>query len=272
MLAAGLARVRPGCESWFAERPENFTLVSWTSLLYDFRRDIALDLPGIERLLESPHPTREQRREIDSLARFVARQWHVFGDSFPWLTRFIASPALKLTLADVHRYLGDADGVGGRIRELLKTALAAARAAGERVLLVGHSLGSVIAYDTLWELSRDAGVATTVDLLTLGSPLATRFIRRSLKGAGLPLPERYPAMIARWHNMTARAEMVALHPRLEPFFAPMIALGLTQCIEDRVDIYNHFQGPAGLDVHKSYGYLNHAAVAGFIGDWIASDS
>ena len=52
-----------------------------------------------------------------------------------------------------------------------------------RVLLIGHSLGSVISYDTLWDLSHERGRTQHVDLfMTLGSPLATHLIRQGLRG------------------------------------------------------------------------------------------
>ena len=66
----------------------------------------------------------------------------------------------------------------------------------------------------------------------------------------------------------SRGEMVALHPRLEPFFRGMVRHGLVAAIEDHVGLYNHFHGEMGLDPHKSYGYLVHADVASLIGDWL----
>jgi pimeloyl-ACP methyl ester carboxylesterase len=185
----------------------------------------------------------------------------------------MASRELQLTLADVRRYLENRDGVAVRIRKLLEDAIVDAWSQSERVLLIGHSLGSVLAYDTLWELSRERRHPGRIDhFLTLGSPLATRFIRKSLQGAEHRGPERYPGNIRRWTNISSRGEMVALHPRIKPFFAGIVAMGLVELLEDRSEIYNHFRGATGLDVHKSYGYLNHAEVAGLVGDWIgASD-
>jgi hypothetical protein len=271
-LTAGVARVRPAAAERLNENPERFTLVSWTQLLYkSLQRDIARDLPGLERLLREPVASAAQRRELDSLARRFARWWHLFGDSVPWLSALIAKPELRLTMADVRRYLDDRDGVAVEIRALLRAELLGAWERGERVLLIGHSLGSVIAYDCLWELSRTERHDGRVDhFVTLGSPLATRFIRRALKGAGRPEPERYPANVRRWTNLAARGEVVALHPRLRPFFRGMLAHGLVESIDDHVDLYNHFFGENGIDPHKSYGYLVNEAVAGLIGDWLTS--
>jgi hypothetical protein len=271
-LTAGLARARPAAAEQLRANPERFTLVSWTQLFYaSVQRDIARDLPGLERLLREPVASPEERRDLDSIARRVGRFWHLFGDSLPFFGALIAKPDLRLTMADVHRYLGDRDGVAVRIRALLRAELLRAWDGDERVLLIGHSLGSVIAYDCLWELSREERHAGRVDqFVTLGSPLATRFIRRALKGAGRPGPERYPANIRRWANFAARGEIVALHPRLRPFFRRMLRYGLVESIDDRAALYNHFRGESGIDPHKSYGYLVNAAVAGLIGDWLTS--
>jgi hypothetical protein len=136
--------------------------------------------------------------------------------------------------------------------------------------LIGHSLGSVLAYDTLWELSRRDRHNGRVDVfMSLGSPIATRFIRMRLLGADQNGALRYPANIERWINVSARGELVALHPRIRPYFREMQSLGLVRSIEDR-QIYNHYRGETGLDVHRSYGYLNHPVVAGTIAEWLTA--
>jgi hypothetical protein len=273
VLAAAMRRLAPGAANWLVERPENFVLVSWTHLLYAERRDIALDLPGIERLLREPVASAADRREADAPARALNRAWHLVGDSFPSLSAFVSPASLRVTFADVMSYLDNREGVADRIRELFCAALGAAWQAGDRALVIGHSLGSVIAYDSLWQLSRQRQESGRVELLmTLGSPLATRFIRKGLQGADRSGAVRYPANIDHWVNVAARGEMVSLHRRLKPFFAGMLEHKLIGSIEDEPGIYNHFRGDRGLDVHKSYGYLNHPAVAGRICRWLGYSS
>ena len=268
VLDAALTRHDPALAGRLQQQPDIFTLVSWTSLLYDQQRAIERDLPGVERLLAEPEPSAVDRKEIDRSGRRLARYWHLLGDSYPSLTRIVANPALRATLAEVRRYLEDREGIGSRIRALLTEPLKAAWQSGSPVMLIGHSLGSVLAYDALWELSRREGHPGRVSLfLSLGSPIATRFIRVGLCGADLSGGQRYPSNIERWVNVSARGELVALHPRIGPFFRPMRRLGLTAAIED-YSIYNHFHGDDGLDVHKSYGYLNHPLVAGVVARWL----
>jgi hypothetical protein len=270
VLTAALGRARPQAGEWLAAHPEQFTLVSWTHLLYGMTRDIGPDVPGIERLLRSPVADASERRDIDSLRRKVLRWRRIVGDMFPTLTNRFANDEVKQLLADVRRYLGNVGRIGDEVRALLESELSAAWRVGERVLLMGHSLGSVIAYDCLWELSRVKHAAGELEeFVTLGSPLAARHIRRSLKGAALREPDRYPANIRRWSNFTARGELVALR-RLEPYFRPMVASGLVAAIEDHLDLYNHFHGTTGIEPHRCYGYLNNDRVAGLVAAWLSS--
>ena len=270
-LIAGMSWERPEAARLLRAHPEWLTLVSWTHRFYGRHRDIALDLPGIDRILHDPEPAAEDIREIDSAARRIRRMWHLVGDALPFLGRIVARPELRLTLTEVHRYHSDEDGIATEVRGMLKDALCEALRAGERILLIGHSLGSVIAYDTLWELSRQDGEPGKVDLITLGSPLATRFIRKGLRGMDRDGPERYPANIRRWENFTAKGEIMALRPQLKPLFEPMISMGLVEDIVDHTELYNHFRGDIGLNVHKSYGYLVHRLVAGTIGAWLLEE-
>jgi hypothetical protein len=238
-------------------------------LLYGASRDIEQDLPGIERILRSPVADESERRDLDSLRRHFLRWRRIVGDMFPKATDAFANAEVRQMLADLHRYLGNTGGVADAIRAPLASALTTAWRAGERVLLIGHSLGSVIAYDCLWELSRLKHAAGEVEqLVTLGSPLAARHIRRDLKGAGLPEPDRYPANIRHWSNFTAVGELVALR-RLAPYFGGMVECGLVGAIEDHLDLYNHFHGATEIEPHRCYGYLNNERVAGVIAAWLA---
>jgi hypothetical protein len=139
VLANALARSGEGAAEWLKAREENFVLVSWTSLLYAERTDIAVDLPGVERLLEQPMPTDRDRREAAGLRRRLLRIWHLVGDSYPWLSRIVASSALQVTLADVRRYLSNSEGVADAIRQSLIDQLLEAWNAGERVLVIAQS-------------------------------------------------------------------------------------------------------------------------------------
>jgi len=273
LLVAALRRVRPDTGEWLEERSGCFSLVAWTYLFYGVHRDIVLDREGIERLLQQPVPSAADLAEISSLAsRRFHHASHRLGDALPFLRRFIAQPAMRLTMHEADRYLTNRDGIAVAIRALLAAALERAWHEDEKVLLIAHSMGSVIAYDTLWELSHGArGPSGEVDLfMTLGSPLATRFMRGALRGAAARGRDRYPTNIRRWANFSAKGDVTALYPRLAPYFREMLELGLVDALDDYVDLENHFRGAIGLNVHDSYGYLSNPSVARAIGDWLAA--
>ena len=270
VLCAALEPVRPRAASLLSVRPEAFVLVAWTHLFYAVERDISLDLDGIERLL-TQEASPQDRRELASWSRRLDLFARIAGDAVPLLGR-LANSMIRAQLDDVKRYQSDRDGIGTRVRALVRDALESAWADGARVLLIGHSLGSVICYDTLWDLSRQRGADARIDLfMTLGSPLATHVIRRGLRGAGLRGADAYPRNIARWVNLTARADTTALHPRLEPRFREMVELGLVGSIEDYGDLENCFRGAYGLNAHEAYGYLFQRKVAEIVGEFIERD-
>lgn len=270
-ISAGLSRVRPSVAKEFAANPECLTLVPWTYPFYRRHAEIELDRPGLDALLQSPEPSAQDIAEIDSVARKLARLFRILGDASPWFGRLIAKPDMRLTMREARRYLLNRRGLATQVRTMLKEPLQEAWRNGECVLLIGHSMGSVIAYDTLWELSHDDQHSGRVDLfMTLGSPLGTRFINKRIRGRSSHGRRRYPTNIRRWENFSARAEMTALHPELRPFFGEMLELDVLESLTDYVDLYNHFHGDLGLNVHKSYGYLAHPAVAERLVAWLGS--
>jgi hypothetical protein len=266
---AGLMRARPRAAQWLAANAEVFVLVAWTYLFYGAHRDITVDLPGIEKLLAQPEPSAEDLRELRSWPLRFTRWAHIVGDAWPFLGRRLAQPNTRRLMHEASRYLKNRDGVGAAVRAVLRDTLEAAWRADEQVLLIGHSLGSVVAYDTLWELSRERGAADQVSLfVTLGSPLATHFVQRSLHGAEAQGADRYPCNIRRWANFTANGDTTALQPRLKGLFHEMLDLRLVDSIEDFVGFDNYFRGSMGLNAHEAYGYLAQRIVGEVIGDWL----
>ena len=136
-------------------------------------------------------------------------------------------------------------------------------------MLVAHSMGSIIAYDALWELHHAEGMEVCIDcLLTIGSPLGMRYVQKRLVGNGQPHPRRYPGNFQSWVNISARGDLVALDPSLGNDFSEMVTENYIDSIDDRSDrIFNYYRDDRGLNVHKSYGYLVNPVVAGIIADW-----
>jgi hypothetical protein len=269
VLLASLRRARPQAADRLAAHAGQFDLVGWTYLFHGAHRDISVDLPGIERLLVQTQASADDLRELGAWPHRALRWLHLAGDAWPFLGRRFAPAATRRLMHEASRYLKNRDGVGANVRAAVRASLEAAWSAGDRVLIMGHSLGSVIAYDTLWELTHFDRTSGEVCLLvTLGSPIATHFVQRSIKGARERGTGRYPHNIRRWVNFTARGDTTALRPRVKPLYREMLDLQLVGSIEDMVGFDNFFRGNLGLNPHEVYGYLAQPLLAELVGGWL----
>lgn len=130
-------------------------------------------------------------------------------------------------------------------------------------------MGSVIAYDTLWELTHLEHLPGKVDLfLTLGSPLGMHYVQRRLNSYKMKNEQKYPTNIHRWVNISSVGDISALDRVFRDDFSHMLELGIIESIEDHSEaIYNFFRNDKGLNVHRSYGYLVNPTVGYIIADW-----
>lgn len=230
-------------------------VVGWSHGFYGEHSDIEADLPGIERLLSEAGDVYADVREARSWGRRLTGWMFALADWFPILGTYFSTRRMKTRVGEINRYFEDDSGESTAARHMLRDALEAAWARQQRVVLLGHSFGSVIAYDTLWEYSRSGGSERVGLFISMGSPLTMHYINKHLKGAHHHGLERYPACIDRWINLAAIGEVTALDRKLSHRFAPMQGAGLVHSIEDDLRLINRFRGADGLNVHKCYGYM-----------------
>ncbi len=202
-----------------------------------------------------------------SWKRRFLRWMYTLADHFPFLMHPLADEDLEIHLSDLRRYVKNKYDVAEAVRRLLKVPLRTAWESGRPVLLIGHSMGSIIAYDSLWQLSQEPESEHKVDLfMTMGSPLAQKFIQRRIKGSKESPENRYPRNVKRWVNIAAVGDLTAIDMRLENDYEAMVDLGLTESIEDR-QVFNYFRLDGELNVHAEYGYLINEVTAGFVSEW-----
>jgi hypothetical protein len=244
-----------------------FHLVGWNYLYYHVHTDITKDIPWIDALINKHGPTEQDIQDANSWNIWLARFLLTIGDDIPLLIRLLPE-AVRSTANEIGRYFSNTDNAAGEVRGLLKQILRPMLEKQDSVLLIGHSLGSVIAYDALWELSRMEEVKGKADFLTLGSPMGMHYINRRLLGMDGQGGRSYPDRICRWINLSAEGDVVALNRNFNEVFHPMLELGLVESIEDHSHgIYNFFRSNEGLNSHRSYGYLVNPAVGSIIADW-----
>jgi hypothetical protein len=266
-LLAGVRRIDPEVAAAIESQPAAFDIVSWTYDFYRERQDFEDDRAAVETVIEKPDADEHDIAEATSWKRRLTRWIYKLGDRLPFLIPHLANERMEVHLRDLTRYLSDVNGIAAHIRRMLKAPLLAAAAGGNPVLLIAHSMGSVIAYDSLWELSRSSYADMRLDLLlTMGSPLGQRYMQQRLKGADETGADRYPANIRHWRNLSAVGDLTALDPRLADDFGEMLQLGLVESLEDDL-ILTHFRLDGQLNVHAEYGYLVNEKTARTIVEW-----
>ena len=266
-LLEGIRRIDPHTADEMAQDEHCFDIVSWTYDFYGTHRDINLDLADIEAVLKQTQATAEDREIVTSWKRRCIRSLYRAADHLPFLIPHFADEDVELQLHDLRRYAKNEGDIAEIVRRTVKIPLRAAASAGRPILLYGHSMGSVIGYDSLWQLSHEPAEEVRIDLmLTTGSPLGQRLIQHRLKGFRKQGVERFPGNIRRWINIAAIGELTAIDTTLNNDFGEMIRLGLVEDIED-LETYNYYRMNGVLNVHAEYGYLVNEVAANVIRDW-----
>lgn len=110
----------------------------------------------------------------------------------------------------------------------------------DTVLVIGHSLGSVIAYEAVCRKPENVKA-----LITIGSPLGIRNVvfdklTPTPNFLGLSLGQ-WPGKVSEWTNIAARGDIVAAQKQLAPLFGSRV---------------NDVIIDSGWDAHSSTRYLN----------------
>ena len=266
-LIEGVRKAEPDVAELISANSNSFDLVSWTYDFYLEHRDIALDAAAIDAVLEQQQASEADILEASSTIRRVTVGLYRLGDLVPFLIPHLATERTEVHIRDLRRYARNRNGIAEHTREMLKVPLRAACESGRPILLVAHSMGSVIAYDSLWEMSHGGRDRARVDhLLTIGSPLGQNYLQKRIFGHEQTGDARYPDNIRRWTNIAAVGELTAIDPVLRNDFVEMLERGLVESIED-IEVFNFFRLDGRLNVHAEYGYLANETTGRVIADW-----
>lgn len=156
-------------------------------------RDKSIDLDNATKGMKGlPTP-------VARLASFLERRFGVAGKLL-----FFGD------LTQVRRFQSDdtlADKVMNVVREGLEL--------GSPKIMVGHSLGSIVAYEALCRIPAH-GISK---LVTIGSPLGLNSIRKRLRPAALDLLPALPPGVTRWVNVYDPNDSVALAGGLAEYWS-----------------------------------------------------
>ncbi len=266
-LLEGVHRAEPRVADNLSQHIENFKLVAWNYLYYHRRKDINRDLPWIDALINQHGPSEQDIQDASSTHRKLHRLLYSVVDHIPFLLKLLQGE-LQSTAGELRRYFQNENNIACDIREVLKQELRPILKNNDNILLIGHSMGSIIAYDTLWELSHLEELPGKTDFLTIGSPLGINYVQHRLKGNKYSGKKKYPTNIRNWVNISSVGDITALNRVFSDDFGEMHKLEIIESIEDHCEgIYNFFHNEKGLNCHRSYGYLVNPAVGKVIADW-----
>ena len=199
-----------------------------------------------------------------------------FLDAFAGVADFfrIADPLVRGYAADLAHYWNPDAAFGSDVRWKLTEPLGRALDEGDDVMLVSHSLGSMIAYDVLWKFSyygeykelREKNNKLT-KLVTLGSPLGNETVKRNLKGANADGRRRFPALIRAWENFAAEDDYISHDETLKDDYRKMENYKMVEPIRDH-RIYNLAVRNGKSNPHHGAGYLIHPEFISVLAGWL----
>ncbi|MEU4464096.1 hypothetical protein AB0G20_10325 [Streptomyces sp. NPDC024017] len=151
--------------------------------------------------------------------------------------------AVLSQLAQVGRYL-DRCAKKGELGAAVRARVLEGLDPSRPLVVVSHSLGTVVAYEALYEYEGAVPV-----WITVGSPLALGAV---VLDRLVPRPASCPANVASWLNFWDRDDVVVGRPHLANWIGP--SKSGVKAVTERVD-------SRGLWTHTATKYLEHGSVA-----------
>ena len=175
---------------------------------------------------------------------------------------------------DMREYWNFDSAFGTNVRGEMIGPLKRAMNRGDKILVISHSLGTLISYDTFWKFCRTAEYRPKYSSkkihtwVTLGSPLGDETVKRNLKGANAEGERKYPDNILHWHNVAAEDDFISHDSKIANDFRRMHSLTGIQEISD-YKVYNLAVRSGKSNPHHGAGYLIHPTVVKIVTDWLA---
>ncbi len=259
-----------------------FKLVYWADLLYKhplhsdkmfYFDDLYDNWPYVEAQLEDLKEYRDS--VLDSIRQKVSAKvgsaWDALRQRFG-MSELVAA-VIRKQFRDLHFYYDDEREIANRagqfeqasavLRGELKTALQEEK--GRDIMLIAHSMGSIIAYDVLRELDKSDPTFKVSHLATIGSPLGLTPVKSNIFNEFEELCT--PAVVTQsWANFADKRDIVASDEHLADDYGPN-AQGVK--VKDDL-IANDYRRPLDEkpDYHKIYGYLRAPEFSQYFEDFL----
>ena len=238
---------------------------------YDSALDIKNRRHTLERLISLTKSKDFRRRHYEELPGKSAVKEFVMDMS---AMAGLSGPAISRALPELKYYWSD-DTWRTLVQQQLEAKIVEVQRSASKLLIVSHCMGSVIAYDALWNLSTQKAVGgqagERIDTwITLGSPLASNYVRQRLQGAKSKGVDRYPNNINEWHNISAEDDFVCHDKTVADDYSEMLKHRRIGNITDNT-IYNLSVRYGRSNPHSSAGYLIHPRVTEYLAVWLNTE-
>lgn len=252
-----------------------FYLVSWSDLIYEKPEDYNLTDINNPLFVSEPYlpalswdlPKSDNRRK--KIRKFFEEQLEKILINTDGTVNFTS-----ITDKIIQRYFRDLDAyysgellpqsdkmVRDAIRERLHKVLL--KYQGQSIMLIAHSMGSIISYDVLKKYENELSIDT---LVTIGSPLGLpmilgKIIKEHGGGSIVPIPNNIKK---NWFNFSDLEDKVAMNYDLADDYAP--SLSGTKITD--FEVFNNYEVNGLRNPHKVYGYLRTPKLAEKIDEFL----
>lgn len=158
----------------------------------------------------------------------------------------------------------DSEPVRQKIRQRLKVLLRKYR--DHKIMIVSHSMGSLIAYDVLTEVADQYEVDV---FISMGSPIGLPVLRKKMAleheipySEGMLLPT--PNNIKSWYNFSDPEDHFAVFNNLKSYYSPNVR-GISP---KDFTVDNDYKDWVTNNAHKSFGYLRTPELAQIVADFL----
>lgn len=252
-------------------------VVYWADLMYpkpldpkikDKKHPLYIDEPYVPFDGKYQRTTHNKRNTIlDKVERWLES---LFLKKQPWINLdYVFDIVTRRIVKDLYIYYrqkikGEND-VEEVAREVIRRRLVRKlkRNKHKKIMLISHSMGSIIAYDVLTHVLPHIEVDLFV---TIGSPLGLPMIKREIfkelnlefdANDRLPTPEN---ITGGWYNLSDHRDAISADSSLSDDYQPN-SKGIGP---QDIEIINTYQMDGVANVHKSFGYLRAPQMIGII--------
>jgi len=245
-----------------------FELVYWADLLHPFPENPKEKNPENELFMDEPYckssdwSSKEKDSNRKTIQKFIEKQ----------LDKILVNSDGSLNFSSitdkiVHHYFHDLEvyyttkSIKDEVRERLYSILTKYKK--KDILLIAHSMGSIISYDVLCGNPESVKINT---FATIGSPLGFPIIKAKLilekpDDTALSVPENVKN---HWYNFSDLEDKVAFNFDLADDYSPNQAgVSIIDFEVNNNYVYKDLHNP-----HKSYGYLRSPEMANTIDEFL----